>query len=157
MLSVYKSDKPIQVCYRLVPSASTSVEVEKLKLVLWEKDSQRLLMDKSGYENGKDDLEFVTSFADELAQGLLAQAKPTAADTLSKIIQIGFMFHFNENEVDFLLMKQNLELLVEDVAFLDSAFLSSEGPSRVYRKRASKKLELVGPSTPMLSGKKRRQ
>ncbi|XP_068308008.1 uncharacterized protein [Pyrus communis] len=157
MLSVYKSDKPIQVCYRLVPSASTSVEVEKLKLVLWEKDSQRLLMDKSGYENGKDDLEFVTSFADELAQGLLAQAKPTAADTLSKIIQIGFMFHFNENEVDFLLMKQNLERLVEDVAFLDSAFLSSEGPSRVYRKRASKKLELVAPSTPMLSGKKRRQ
>lgn len=36
-LSVYKGDKPNQVCYRLMQSAGTVVEVEKLKLVLWEK------------------------------------------------------------------------------------------------------------------------
>lgn len=68
--------------------------------------------------------EFVYSFADELAQG-----KPTAADTLSNIIQIGFMFDFNESEVDFLLMKHNLELLVADVQFLDYAFPASGTPA----------------------------
>ncbi|CAL8101226.1 unnamed protein product [Prunus armeniaca] len=159
VLSVYKSDKPIQVCYQLKPSASTTVEVEKLKLVLWEKNSPHLLIDELGYEDGKDDLEFVASFADELARGLLAQVRPTAADALSKIIQMGYMFNFNENEVEFLLMKDNLELLVEDVKFLDSAFLSSRETTvtAVYRKRAHKKLEQLGPSTPMPACKKQRR
>ncbi|KAL6296081.1 hypothetical protein ACE6H2_004223 [Prunus campanulata] len=159
VLSVYKSDNPIKVCYQLKPSASTTVEVEKLKLVLWEKNSPHLLIDESGYEDGKDDLEFVTSFADELARGLLAQVRPTAADALSKIIQLGYVFDFNDNEVEFLLMKENAELLVEDVKFLDSAFpLSGETTvTAVYRKRAHKKLEQLGPSTPMPACKKQRQ
>ncbi|KAM5559542.1 hypothetical protein ABKV19_020949 [Rosa sericea] len=157
VLSVYKSDKPIKVCYRLMPSASTTVEVEKIKLVLWEKNLQRLLIDRLAYEDGKADLEFVTSFADELAQGLLADARPTAADALSKIIQMGFMFDFIENEVDFLLMKENLELYMEDEQFLDSAFVTSGKTGLVYRKRSCKQSQQFDPSTPMVSCKKQRK
>ncbi|CAN6583023.1 unnamed protein product [Malus baccata var. baccata] len=157
MLSVYKSDKPIQVCYRLMPSAATTVEVKKQKLVLWEKDSQRLLIDKSGYEGRRNDLEFVTSFAIELAQELLAAAKPTAADKLSKLIQMGFMFDFSEGEVDFLLMNENLELFVEDEQFLNAAFDTSGELGRVYEKRSGTKLEQLGPSTSMPLCKKQRQ
>ncbi|KAM1773600.1 hypothetical protein ACFXTI_043095 [Malus domestica] len=157
MLSVYKSDKPIQVCYRLMPSAATTVEVKKQKLVLWEKDSQRLLIDKSGYEGRRNDLEFVTSFAIELVQELLAAAKPTAADKLSKLIQMGFMFDFSEGEVDFLLMNENLELFVEDEQFLHAAFDTSGELGRVYEKRSGTKLEQLGPSTSMPLCKKQRQ
>ncbi|KAK9948530.1 hypothetical protein M0R45_004101 [Rubus argutus] len=155
MLSIYKSDNPMKVCYRLMPSASTTVEVEKVKLVFWEKSLQRLLIDRSAYEDGKADLEFVTSFADELAQGLLAHA--SAADALSKIIQMGFVFDFIENEVDFLLMKENLELFMEDEQFLDSAFVSSGKPGLVYRKRSCKKSQKFDPPTPMPSCKKQRK
>ncbi|KAM5569728.1 hypothetical protein ABKV19_016972 [Rosa sericea] len=126
VLTVYKTDKPIKVCYQLMPCASTTVEVEKLKLVLWEKDSKRLFIDKSGYDGGKSDLEFVTSFANELAQGLLAQARPAAAHALSRIIQMAYIYGFNENEVEFLLMTENLELFVEDKKFLDEAYPVSQ-------------------------------
>lgn len=157
-LSVYKGDKPIQVCYRLMQSAGTVVEVEKLKLVLWEKNLQRLLIKKSAYESGKTDIEFVTCFADELAQGMLAQTTHAAADTLSRIIQMGFMFDFNENDVDFLLMEENLELFVEDALFLDAAFLpSGGGTGRVYLKRSCKKSGLLEPLTPMEPCKKQGQ
>ncbi|XP_068313767.1 uncharacterized protein [Pyrus communis] len=157
MLSVYKSDKQIQVCYQLMPSAATTVEVKKQKLVLWEKDSQRLLIYKSGYEGRRNNIEFVTSFAIELAQELLAAAKPTAADKLSKLIQMGFMFDFSEGEVDFLLMNENLELFVEDEQFLDAAFITSGELGRVYEKRLGTKLEQLGPSTSMPLCKKQRQ
>ncbi|KAL6213918.1 hypothetical protein ACLB2K_013357 [Fragaria x ananassa] len=79
--------KKIHVCYsRLMPSARTTIEVEKIKLVVWDKNLQRLLVDKSGYEDGIADLDFVTSFPDELVQGLLAQGTATAAadNSLSK-------------------------------------------------------------------------
>ncbi|PRQ38289.1 putative histidine kinase-like ATPase domain-containing protein [Rosa chinensis] len=150
VLTAYKTDKPIKVCYRLMPCASTTVEVEKLKLVLWEKDSKRLFIDKSGYDGGKCDLEFVTSFANELAQELLAQARPAAAHALSRIIQMAYIYGFNENEVEFLLMTENLELFVEDKKFLDDAY-------PVSQKRTSKKLEQLGPSTPMPTCKKQRK
>lgn len=69
-----------------MPSARTTIEVEKIKLVVWDKNLQRLLVDKSGYEDGIADLDFVTSFPDELVQGLLAQGTATAAadNSLSK-------------------------------------------------------------------------
>ncbi|PRQ46163.1 putative histidine kinase-like ATPase domain-containing protein [Rosa chinensis] len=153
-LSVYKLERPNQVIYRLMPSASTTVDVKKVKLVTWKKISHRLLIDNSGYRNGKSDPEFVTAFADELAQGLLVQARHYAA-ALSKLIQWGFMFDFNEKEVDFWLMRENLELPMEDKEFLSAAFLSST--ELVRGKRASMETEESGPSTAMPSCKKLRQ
>jgi sacsin len=135
-----------------MPSVSAGAEVEKLKLVQWEKGSKRLLIHKPAFEEGKADLEFVSSFADELAQGLLAQE----ANTLSKIIQMAFMFDFNEKEVDFLLMKENLQLLVEDEQFLAAVFISVGEHERVYQKRPHNKTEQAGPPTEMVAFKKLR-
>ncbi|KAL6185621.1 hypothetical protein ACLB2K_041751 [Fragaria x ananassa] len=100
VLTVYKTDEPIEVCYRLMPCESTTVEVEKLKLVLWEKDSKRLCFDKSGYNGGNGDLEFVTSFANELAEGLLAHSRPKAAHSLSKIIQMGYIYDSKSDQTN---------------------------------------------------------
>lgn len=146
-LVVYKIDEPYRYIYRLMRSESTRADVKHVKLVSWKKKSGRLLIDNSGYTNRKFDLQFVAAFADELAQGLLEQARvrPYTA-TLSKIIQIGFMFDFNEKEVDGLLMRENLELSVEDQKFLDATFSSSTEPGPVCGKRPSMERDQSGPS-----------
>lgn len=56
-----------------------------------------------GYDRGKADLEFVTGFAQEVAQGLLAQVRPEAAENLSKLVARGHMFEFKEKELELLL------------------------------------------------------
>ncbi|CAN6682334.1 unnamed protein product [Malus baccata var. baccata] len=117
MLSVSKNDKPIQVYCRLMPSAATAMEVRKQKM-------------------------FLTSFAIELTQELLAPAEPTGADKLSKLIQMGLMFDISEGEVD---------------CFLNAAFVTCGELGRVYEKHSGTKLEQLGPSTPMPSCKKQRQ
>ncbi|KAM5577872.1 hypothetical protein ABKV19_008283 [Rosa sericea] len=152
-LKVYKLDNPYEYIYRLMRSESTKADVKKVKLVSWKKRSERLFIDNSGYNNGKSDLKFVAAFADELAQGLLVQAKARA--TLSKIIQIGFLSGFSENEVDVLLMGENLELSVEDKEFLDAAFPSSTVPGPVCGKRSSMERDQSDPSS-TTSGKKPR-
>lgn len=85
-LVVYKIDEPYRYICRLMRSESTRADVKHVKLVSLKKKSGRLLIDNSGYTNRKSDLQFVAAFADELAQGLLEQARvrPYTA-TLSKL------------------------------------------------------------------------
>ena len=99
------------------------MEVEARKLVFWDKNSCRLLIDKSGYEDRKSNIKFVSCFACEIAEGLLACVKADAIENLSKIIQIGFMFEFKEKSMFLLLTSEYLELFAEDEKFLDAAFL----------------------------------
>lgn len=56
------------------------------------------------------------------------------------------MFDFNEKEVDGLLMRENLELSVEDQKFLDATFSSSTEPGPVCGKRPSMERDQSGPS-----------
>ena len=104
-------------------SAYKTLEVEARKLVFWDKNSCRLLIDKSGYEDRKSNIKFVSCFACEIAEGLLACVKADAIENLSKIIQIGFMFEFKEKSMFLLLTSEYLELFAEDEKFLDAAFL----------------------------------
>ncbi|KAK9270006.1 hypothetical protein L1049_025579 [Liquidambar formosana] len=155
-LSVFESNEQIRVSYQLVPSVNTTLEVEVKKVVLWEKNYQRLLIDKSSYDGRNTNIEFVTCYAQEIAEGLLAQEQADAADNLSKIIQMGFMFKFKEDAVDYYLMRENLELFKEDEEFLEAAFPTSE-QSSVLCKRAHQKSELFAPPTPLTSLKRQRQ
>ncbi|XVE70251.1 hypothetical protein DITRI_Ditri10aG0057500 [Diplodiscus trichospermus] len=77
---------------------------------------------KSGFEDQKTSIEFVSAFAQEIAEGLLSQGQADAIDSLSKLIQIGFMFEYKEDAIEFLLIKENLELFVEDIEFLTAIF-----------------------------------
>lgn len=55
-----------------------------------------------------------------------------------------FMFEFEENEVDFLLTSENLELSHEDEEFLDAVF-----PITGHSVIGNSPMEASGPSTPM--------
>ncbi|KAM5548158.1 hypothetical protein ABKV19_002221 [Rosa sericea] len=157
-LRTYRINKPYQFIYRLMRSGSPAVEVRVAKLVYWMKNSKQLFIDNSGYTNGKSDLEFVAAFADELAEGLLVQARHYAArETLSRIIQFGFLIDFDEEKVDGMLIRENLQLSVEDHEFVDAAaFPSSIEPGPVCGKRPSMERDQSGPSTSTSSSKKLR-
>ncbi|XVE95086.1 hypothetical protein REPUB_Repub02eG0066000 [Reevesia pubescens] len=147
-LSVFETDKSIQVNYRfLLCRRSRTLESSRKKMVLWDRNSHRLLLDGSGFEDRKTNIEFVSAFAQEIAEGLLSLGKADAIGSLSKLVQIGFMFDYKEDAVDFLLIKENLELFVEDAEFLNDAF----------GKRTHPRSDQLGPLTPIPSSKKRCQ
>ena len=140
-LSIYGTECPISVRYALqLPLQKRRLEVEIEKMVLWEKNSQRLLVKKSSWNQGKKDLEFIASFARAISEAVL----PNSSDQknkLCKIIQMGL----EEDAVDYLLWTENLELSVEDKEFLDRSFPSGKS-SPVLGKRLS--MNPLLPSTP---------
>ena len=131
-LSIYGTECPISARYALqLPLQKRRLEVEIEKMVLWEKNSQRLLVKKSTWNQGKKDLEFIASFARAISEAVL----PNSSDQknkLCKIIQMGS----EEDAVDYLLWTENLELSVEDKEFLDRLFPSGKS-SPVLGKRQS--------------------
>ncbi|XP_062118267.1 uncharacterized protein LOC133831877 [Humulus lupulus] len=145
-LSLYVSEQPIKVTYFLTPYANEAVKAEAKKMVFWDKSSKQLIIDKSGYENRRSSAEFASCFAQEISQGLLPEGRAFIVDSLSRIIHMGFMYEFKEDSVDYLLVRENLEILNEDDKFLASAFLAA--------KQSGKRTEEVVPNTPLTPCKK---
>ncbi|OMO57453.1 hypothetical protein COLO4_35378 [Corchorus olitorius] len=147
-LSVFETDKAIHVNYQLVLSRrGRTLEVRRTKMVFWDRRSHRLILDRSGFGDRKTNIEFVSSFAQEISEGVLSKGPTDAINDLSKLLQIGLMFDFKEDAVEFLLMKENLELFVADTEFLNAEFGKQTHP----------RSEQLGPLTPIPSSKKRRQ
>lgn len=113
-------------------------------MVLWDQNSQKLIKDRSGFEDRKTNIEFVSAFAEEIAEGMLSPGQVDVIDRLSKLLQIGFMFEYKEDAVEFLLIKENLELYDEDTEFLSAAFGKQKHP----------RTEQLGPLTTMACYKK---
>ncbi|OMP11622.1 hypothetical protein CCACVL1_00391 [Corchorus capsularis] len=147
-LSVFETDKAIQVNYQLLLSTrSRTLEAQRSKMVFWDRSYHKLILNRSGFEDRKANIEFVSSFAQEVAEGVLSQGPVDAIYNLSKLLQIGFMFEFKEDAVEFLLIKESLKLFVEDTEFLNAEF----------GKRTHPRSEQLGPLTPIPSSKKRCQ
>ncbi|XP_074280401.1 uncharacterized protein LOC141605501 [Silene latifolia] len=125
-LSVSETTGPISVNYKLVLPGGGPLEVESQKLVHWELKSDSLFIEKSSYKNRKLSMKFGSYFSQELAEGLLSQEKSPAVNDLQKIIQLGLVYDFEEDAVEFLITRENLELVSEDERFLDSAFPSDQ-------------------------------
>ncbi|XP_077251764.1 uncharacterized protein LOC143890988 [Tasmannia lanceolata] len=139
-LEVYETDEPIIInCSILLPSAGKELNLQTRRMVLWDKDSCRLLIHKCSGENKKTSIEFAASFAQAISEGLL-QGNMDMVNGLCKIIQMGFAFGFQDDAVEFLLLAENLQLYMEDIEFLCTTFPSevpSEEQSYTSRKRKS--------------------
>ncbi|PON65581.1 hypothetical protein PanWU01x14_115930 [Parasponia andersonii] len=98
---------------------------------------------KSSYEDRKTNIEFGSCFAQEIS-GLLPERRELAVASLRRIIHMGFMYEFKEDSVDYLLVKENLELFVEDIEFLGAAFMGTK-----QSVKRTVKSEHVAPSTPL--------
>ena len=152
-LSIYGTEYPISVQYALqLPLQKRKLEVEIEKMVLWEKNSQRLLVKKSSWNEGWKDIEFMASFARAISEAVLPNSWDQK-DKLCRIIQMGMAFGLEEEAVDSLLRTENLELSVEDKDFLDRLFPSGKS-SPVLLKR--KTINPLLPSTPNGSACRRR-
>ncbi|WCJ20279.1 DNA binding ATP binding [Euphorbia peplus] len=154
-LSLYASISPIQSSYRLKKSKDVILEVKKSRSVCWLKAENYLLIHHRSYS--KENVEFVSCFAEEIAEGLLSKEKPDLVDSLCNIIRMGFMFDFEEEAVDFLLTKANMELSKEDEDFLGKEFSSPGQSASSFGRHSGSVLELSGPSTPVALCKKQRR
>ena len=147
-LSVYGTKDPITVrCGLQLPSLKNRLEVEIRRMVLLEKNpreknSQRLLVEKSSWNKGKKDFEFIVCFARAITEAVLLDNRDQM-DRLCRIIQTGIAFGLEEDAVGYLLWNENLQLTVEDQEFLDSSFPSVKS---VLGKRQSD--NLLWPPTP---------
>ncbi|KNA17952.1 hypothetical protein SOVF_074960 [Spinacia oleracea] len=150
-LSVYESNGPILVSYILRPPGCKSLEVDSRKVVHWDKESRTLLIDKYCYKNRKLSMEFGCCFSQEIAEGLLGEERSVAVNELRMIIQLGFDYEFEQESVDFLLTRENLELLLEDEKFINGVFASDE----LFE--VDRTCKRICPSTPVPSKKKPRQ
>ncbi|XP_058188028.1 uncharacterized protein LOC131304709 [Rhododendron vialii] len=123
-ISLVGTEKSLMVSYFLdLPSSKKRLHVEMRKLVLWEKNSQKLLVHKPSWNGGSGtkSMEFITDFSRAIAEAVLPNASGFVVD-LCKIIKIGFAFGFKEDDVDSLLLSENLELFPVDASFLECAF-----------------------------------
>ncbi|KAL3526922.1 hypothetical protein ACH5RR_011578 [Cinchona calisaya] len=92
-MSICGTEEPMNTKYGLqLPSLNTSLHVETRRMVVWDKNKRRLLRH---------------------APSLISAHEN---------IRMGFAFGFKENEVDYPLVTENLNLSAEDQNFLNSAF-----------------------------------
>ncbi|GMP27645.1 hypothetical protein CsSME_00003540 [Camellia sinensis var. sinensis] len=119
------------VTYSLhLPFSKKSLHAEIRKLVLWDKNLQRLLVHKPSWKGEWKNIELITNFSRAISEAVLPDATGLAND-LCKMIKMGFAFGFTEDEVDSLLVSENLELYAVDTNFLECAFPAVKASSPV--------------------------
>ncbi|XP_021767703.1 uncharacterized protein LOC110732097 [Chenopodium quinoa] len=105
-----------------------------------------------GSNENKASAEFVSSFATEIAEGLLLEERAVIVNDQRNLIQMSFLFEFQEHSIQYLLTKDNIEVLVEDEEFLATAFPVVEGLYAAgYGKRALTQQVLLAPLAPSVS------
>ncbi|KAI8030890.1 hypothetical protein LOK49_LG01G03112 [Camellia lanceoleosa] len=133
-MPVEKKDRPMIITYSLhLPFSKKSLHVEIRKLVLWDKNLQRLLVHKPSWKGEWKNIELITNFSRAISEAVLPDATGLAND-LCKMIKMGFAFGFTEDEVDSLLVSENLELYAVDTNFLECAFPAVKASSPVLVK-----------------------
>lgn len=133
-ISVFGSEEPNTVRYGLhLHSLQRNLYVETTQMVFWEKNNRKLFVHKPSWESGNKNMEFVTNFARAISEAVLPT---TDVNRLFPIIKMAFAFGFREEDVDFLLVTENLELPPEDEEFVDRASTRVEGPTILKRSRS---------------------
>ncbi|KAJ8453361.1 hypothetical protein Cgig2_008245 [Carnegiea gigantea] len=157
-LSVFDKDENIQVSYQLYLTADRYIKAEAVKFVHWDKKSQRLFVDWSFSENPRASAEFVNFFAVEIAEGLLPHERPAVVNDLRNLIQTGFLLEFQEDAVQFLLTRENIEVPLEDDEFLSATLNVAYGKHGAGpAKRPSAEGASFSPLTPEASQSAKRR
>ena len=123
-LDILFSQDPITVCYSLSVSRTNHLSAEANKMVSWEKDSKRLIVQKPEKSSEKSNIEFAFNFAKAISEGLLWQ-HTDLIEGMSRLIQSGCAYKFDAGAMESLLKMENLRVFKEDDDFLASAFPSS--------------------------------
>ncbi|XP_038709038.1 uncharacterized protein LOC120003946 [Tripterygium wilfordii] len=123
-LSVVECEEQVTVSYSVSLSSGDVVNVKARRMIRWDWESSMLLMQKMEKNNGQKNLiEYATNFSNVISEALLWD-KEDHISALSELIKLAFLLDFNEEAMDFLMKSKNLQIFMEDVEFLGSAFPS---------------------------------
>ncbi|XP_068665867.1 uncharacterized protein [Aristolochia californica] len=124
-VEIYESPEPITVSYVLPMSSGKCATVKASRIVRWERENGKLFLQKIDKQYGrKSNIEFATSFSEVISEGLLWDT-PYWMSELKELIKLGYLLAFDEEAVDFLLKSKNMDVSVEDEAFISCALSSS--------------------------------
>ncbi|GLJ45914.1 hypothetical protein SUGI_0966750 [Cryptomeria japonica] len=129
--------KPFTVMYTLTiiteDGETEHITVAAQSCVRWEKDSKRILIQKSDPHNQKEKWCLATEFAEVISKGLLSE-HPDLVAGLCEMLKLGCMVGFVTDVVNAMLQQKNLLIFKEDESFL-SGFFPIEDPLGQYQPR----------------------
>ncbi|KAI3504524.1 hypothetical protein L1887_26069 [Cichorium endivia] len=148
-IDAFETPEKMTVRYKLTLSCGDVVDVKPRRMIRWDKQQSKLYMQKMERSSGhKNVMEYAFHFAEEIAEGVLSENEELVGN-LSELIRSGYMVEFEEEAIDFLMKKKNLQILVEDQDYLSSTYSSS--------KDNLQEITRANPSPSPSPGKKRRR
>ncbi|GKE99695.1 hypothetical protein Tco_0023046, partial [Tanacetum coccineum] len=122
-IQAYKTSEPMMVQYGLKLSSGDMVNVEARLMIRWDKKNSRIFFVRNMEKSCGRKMEYASNFGEVIADGVLGKNEELVPH-LSELIRLGHLVDFEEEEVDFLLKKKNLQIFKEDEDYLSSTFLS---------------------------------
>ncbi|CAN0915895.1 Protein NO VEIN [Linum grandiflorum] len=126
-LTVLETLEPMTVTYSLkLSSTGEVIRAKATQMIRWDREDSKLYVQKQErYRKKRSVIEYACRFAEVIAKGVLWEEEDHIITALSGIIRLGFLMKFDKAAVDFLMKANNLQIFMEDVEFLSSAFSSS--------------------------------
>ncbi|KAL9996665.1 putative histidine kinase/HSP90-like ATPase superfamily [Helianthus debilis subsp. tardiflorus] len=123
-LEAFETADPMIVKYSLSLSCGDVVTVEDKRMIRWDKQNSKLFVQKRE-EGGcqKSRIEHADHFGEVIAEGMLWENEEVMPQ-LSELIRLGYLVEFDEEAIDFLMKKKNLQIFVDDRQYLCSIFSS---------------------------------
>ncbi|KAJ0703887.1 putative histidine kinase/HSP90-like ATPase superfamily [Helianthus annuus] len=135
-LEAFETADPMIVKYSLSLSCGDVVTVEDKRMIRWDKQNSKLFVQKRE-EGGcqKSIIEHADHFGEVIAEGMLWEGlfvfdllplweNEEVMPQLSELIRLGYLVEFDEEAIDFLMKKKNLQIFVDDHQYLCSIFSS---------------------------------
>ncbi|XP_057972588.1 uncharacterized protein LOC131160730 [Malania oleifera] len=122
-VSVFETPQPIAVSYSLSLSSGEVITVSASRMIRWDRESSKLLIQKVDKSEKKEVIEFATYFAEVISEGLLWD-KEECIRGLSELIKLASMLEFDKEAIEFLMKYNNLQLFAEDEDFISTTFPS---------------------------------
>jgi sacsin len=121
-LSFLETMEPVSVSYSLPLSSGDVITKKYDKMVRWEKQSSKFLIQKMDKPQGNA-LKYATYFSETISEGVLCE-NHDFVPALSELITLGFVLKFKNEDIEFLMESKNLQIFCEDEKLLSSAFPS---------------------------------
>jgi sacsin len=121
-LSFLETMEPVSVSYSLPLSSGDVITKKYDKMVRWEKQSSKFLIQKMDTPQGNA-LKYATYFSETISEGVLCE-NHDFVPALSELITLGFVLKFKNEDIEFLMESKNLQIFCEDEKLLSSAFPS---------------------------------
>ncbi|PWA45853.1 DNA binding,ATP binding protein [Artemisia annua] len=121
-IEAFETSEPMTVKYSLSFSSGDVLNVEAKRMIRWDKQNSKFFMQKLDRSSGyKHLMEYAFHFGEGIADWVIWENEELVP-RLSELIRLGFLVEFDEEAVEFLLEKKNLQIFLEDQEYLSSKF-----------------------------------